>query len=70
MTTEQVQFVGYGGSGVEYETKVYTYRGMEIRIPCKPDTFPPDEVTHEYPWTFSGYSLEDAISEVDDLLDE
>lgn len=67
---EKPAFMGYGGSTVEFETKVYTYREFEIRIPMRPGSFPPDQVTEEYPWTVSGYSLDEAMAEIDELLDD
>jgi hypothetical protein len=62
-------FEGYGGSAVEDETKVYTYRGFEIRIPSHPDSFPPDDVEYEYA-CISAFSLADAKETVNDVLDE
>lgn len=69
MVKDAPKFIGYGGSAVEYETKVYTYRGMEIRIPQRPDVFHPDDVSAEYA-CFSAHTLEEATEEVDELLDE
>ena len=71
---EEADFMGYGGSTVDYETKVYSYRGVEIRIPTHPDIFPPEEVVEEYsggaPAVFSGYDLESAIEEIDEMAEE
>ena len=62
-------FEGYGGSSVEMETKCYTYRGVEVRIPRRPEVFSPDEVAEEYA-CFSGLTLESACIEIDDLAEE
>lgn len=64
MTTPMFQ--GYGGSDPDYETLVYTYRGIEIRIPVMPAVFDPESVSSEY-GCFSALTLDDAVDDIDEM---
>ncbi len=64
---DSVVLIGYGGMSVEYETRVYNYRGFEFRVPRCPVRFPPDKVAETYE-CFSAYTWQGSVEAIDDLL--
>jgi len=64
-----VRKLGYGGSAVECETLVYSYRGLEVRVPTGGCTMTPEEIEDEYS-AVSADTIDEALERADEILDE